>query len=64
MSVGAVNNFGHPSADVLNRFRKQHTNLYRTDRCGAVIVQIDVTGQAVWETMLANCTSPPPPTRP
>ena len=64
VSVGAVNNFGHPSADVLNRFRKQHTNLYRTDRCGAVIVQIDVTGQAVWETMLANCTSPPPPTRP
>jgi uncharacterized membrane protein (UPF0136 family) len=58
ISVGAVNNFGHPSAEELERFREQGTVLYRTDRCGAVMAQIDVSGQTTWQTMLGNCSAP------
>lgn len=58
ISVGAVNNFGHPSTEVLERFREQGTVLYRTDRCGAVMAYIDASGQTTWQTMLANCRAP------
>jgi len=58
ISVGAVNNFGHPSAEELERFREQGTVLYRTDRCGAVMAQIDVSGQTTWQTMLGNYSAP------
>lgn len=36
ISVGAFNRYGHPAPDVLQRLNTQATELYRTDRQGAI----------------------------
>jgi len=41
ISVGARNPYGHPSADVLQRFADVGATIYRTDRDGAVILETD-----------------------
>lgn len=40
ISVG-VNKYGHPSSEVLNRFKKLKTRVWRTDKSGAVIIKTD-----------------------
>jgi len=35
-SLGFNNWFGHPHKEVLDRYKKGHTILYRTDRCGTI----------------------------
>jgi competence protein ComEC len=37
-SLGAENRFGHPAADVVERYRAAGVEFARTDRCGAVTV--------------------------
>ena len=41
VSVGAFNRFRHPSPVVLRRLEAGGARTYRTDRCGAVIVETD-----------------------
>ena len=40
ISVGAFNKFGHPAAEVMALYRQRGTRVYRTDRCGAVLVTV------------------------
>ena len=44
MSAGYRNRFGHPHADVLARYRERAVAIYRTDRDGAVIVDLPAQG--------------------
>ncbi len=37
-SVGYRNRFGHPKADVLNRYAHIHTQIYRSDQHGAILL--------------------------
>jgi competence protein ComEC len=46
LSVGARNRFGHPHADVLDRYARRGIRVYRTDRDGAITVTTD--GRRVW----------------
>jgi competence protein ComEC len=41
MSVGADNRYRLPAPDVEQRYRARGVCLFRTDRCGAVTVEID-----------------------
>ncbi|MFQ5707628.1 MAG: DNA internalization-related competence protein ComEC/Rec2 [bacterium] len=41
ISVGEMNKFGHPSAEVLARLSQNHAKILRTDRDAAVILTID-----------------------
>lgn len=41
ISVGAYNAFRHPSPEVIERYRRQGTAVYRTDQSGAVVVRSD-----------------------
>ncbi len=58
MSVGADNRYGLPSPEVEARYRAAGTCLLRTDRCGAVTVELDGPALRVW-TRRAECACPP-----
>ena len=51
VSVGAFNKFGHPAAEVMGLYRQRGTRVYRTDRCGAVVVTVAGGGYSV-ETVI------------
>lgn len=42
--VGYRNRFGHPHAEVLQRYRELGSRIYRTDRDGALILHFDAAG--------------------
>lgn len=42
--VGYRNRFGHPHAEVLQRYRELGSRIYRTDRDGALILRFDAAG--------------------
>ena len=44
ISVGYRNRFGHPKAEVLERYRERQTKLWRTDLQGAVMVRLAAKG--------------------
>ena len=64
VSVGRGNLFGHPAADVVNRLEMAQADLFRTDRHGAVTIEIDgrrvrvktMSGKR-WEVMRARTAS-------
>ena len=60
MSVGADNRYGLPSPEVESRYRARGTCLLRTDRCGAVTVELDDGGVRLW-TGRPGCACPPTP---
>ena len=41
ISCGVDNSYGHPHEETLQRLEAVGTSVYRTDRCGAVIIEID-----------------------
>jgi competence protein ComEC len=41
VSAGRANHFGHPAAEVLQRYRDAGAEIFRTDRDGAVMVDTD-----------------------
>lgn len=41
ISVGAWNRFGHPDPQVIDRYRRLGTAVYRTDEAGAVVLRTD-----------------------
>ena len=45
--VGYRNRFGHPKADVVDRYLASGARLHRTDAAGAVSVRLDATGVAL-----------------
>jgi competence protein ComEC len=47
ISVGRSNAFGHPAPAVLARYQAAGTEIFRTDRDGAVTVDTDGTSLAV-----------------
>jgi len=54
ISVGEKNRFGHPAPEVLRRLEERGTIVWRTDRHGAVTVQINASGRMQVETMLGE----------
>jgi len=52
ISVGD-NNYGHPTEETLERLRNAHTQVYRTDECGAITVRINADGEIHLETFLS-----------
>ena len=62
ISVGRSNRFGHPAANVLQRYRELDAEIFRTDQDGAVMVETDgtsldvrtFTGRAVHLTPLTK----------
>jgi len=53
ISAGQRNRYGHPSPEVLERFTKRGTQLFRTDRHGAVTLTISPKGIS-WRTQLTD----------
>lgn len=45
ISVGAGNDYGHPSADTMNLLEKKGIPVYRTDECGTIVASSD--GQTI-----------------
>ena len=45
--VGYRNRFGHPKADVVERYEASKAKIWRTDRDGALTVQLDAAGVSV-----------------
>ena len=43
ISVGAVNEYGHPTPETIARLEQQRARVYRTDRDGTVTVETDGT---------------------
>ena len=41
ISVGVVNEYGHPTPEAIARLEHQHARVYRTDQDGTVTVQTD-----------------------
>jgi len=53
IGVGKNNMYGHPSREVLDSLSAHRVNVYRTDICGAIIVQTD--GEGIWvKTMICD----------
>lgn len=50
ISCGEDNKYGHPHAEVLNRLRGMHVQLFRTDEQGAIIMKSD------GKNITANCS--------
>lgn len=57
ISCGEGNSYGHPHAEVLNRFRSMGIQVFRTDEQGSVIAESDGTGitwncapSEIWQT--------------
>ena len=48
VSVGYGNRFRHPHADVVERYRKSGVQVLRTDRDGALSVELTPEGMRVW----------------
>jgi competence protein ComEC len=52
ISVGAENNYGHPSQDLIGEFEKRRIKVVRTDKSGGVAIsapnKIRVTGNDWW----------------
>jgi len=57
VSAGADNRFGHPAPAIEARYRAAGIPFYRTDRCGAVVVEIAGEGPLVTPT-IAGCRGP------
>jgi competence protein ComEC len=57
VSAGADNRFGHPAPAVEERYRAAGIPFYRTDRCGAVVVEIAADGPLVTPA-IAGCRGP------
>jgi len=47
VSVGAINGFGHPSAEVMTRYMDKGVRLLRTDKRGAVMLWSDGEGYGI-----------------
>ena len=54
VSVGEFNRFGHPADEVMARYEEHGTAVYRTDRCGAVVVSIAGSGELAVRTVIAE----------
>ncbi|MEK6593459.1 MAG: DNA internalization-related competence protein ComEC/Rec2 [Pseudomonadota bacterium] len=63
--VGYRNRFGHPHAEVMQRYRELGSRIYRTDRDGALTLHVDAAGaisivpqravyRRYWQTRLVN----------
>lgn len=48
------NGHGHPTPEVLSRLRAVGSEVYRTDECGAITINIDEQGEIHLSTMLSN----------
>lgn len=57
VSVGNGNRFGHPAAEVLQRLGARGMSIFRTDRCGAVTLQIAGDGRFGTQPLLSACGS-------
>ncbi len=55
VSVGEFNRFGHPAAEVMALYRQRGTRVYRTDRCGAVVVTVAGGGHSVDTVIDEGC---------
>jgi hypothetical protein len=47
ISCGVDNEYGHPAPEVLRRIEQCHSNIYRTDEQGEILVTGDGTGYTV-----------------
>ncbi len=56
ISVGRHNLFGHPAATTLATLRSAGAQMYRTDLCGAVIVE---AGMEIRSTTILRCSAEP-----
>lgn len=54
LSVGANNNYGHPTSTVLNRLKKYSSNILRTDKKGTIV--ITSTGTKLTSKTVATST--------
>jgi competence protein ComEC len=56
VSVGAENRYGLPAPEVEARYRRRGTCVLRTDRCGAITVELD--GEALGVRTVRGCACP------
>jgi len=57
VSVGSDNRYGHPSSDVVARYRRAGARVLRTDRCGAVTIETNGRDMEV-TTFRPACETP------
>ncbi|AYB39117.1 DNA internalization-related competence protein ComEC/Rec2 [Brevibacillus laterosporus] len=51
ISVGTNNRYHHPSEQVIERFKQQNTQIYRTDHHGAITITINENGYKITPTL-------------
>ena len=44
IGVGKNNKFGHPNEEVLNRLKENGVDVYRTDKVGEIIIEVNKRG--------------------
>ena len=44
IGVGKNNKFGHPNEEVLNRLKENEVDVYRTDKVGEIIIEVNRRG--------------------
>ncbi len=54
VSVGEKNRFGHPNQEVIERLQEVNAQIYRTDECGEIQLQIQKTGKIRIKPFLKN----------
>lgn len=52
IGVGEKNKFGHPNAGVIQRLKNMNTKIYRTDKMGEIVIQINNMGEIKINTQL------------
>lgn len=63
ISAGRGNSYGHPTAAALGLYADQGSTVYRTDRQGTILLEVESSGRYMVQVERGDGARPPPPRR-